>query len=471
MDTDAAGQGTAKVRLSKSLSAGEKAATASRKEKIKAALAELGIPHDSDNVPNIAVLGSGGGLRATIALCGTLVELKNHDLLDCAMYLTGVSGSTWCMTSFYKTENWTERLQELETLQRESLTQDRWEFEIAARALLKAASDENYSLTEFWSYFVVYQMLNELDETTLSELRGSSENGKNPYPVYAAVNNNTYAENLAGTWFEFTPHEVGIPDLGAYVDTKYFGSVFENGQMIEEKEEKNICYLQGLWGSAYGRKADMNKIIRDALGLFRVSMRRYSGGFHLFYKLYHVLMKTTTCLHQWKWGTTNNFLYKCCGDEVYNLSSEKTISLIDAGPAINTAYPLILHPERNVKLILSFDFSSRDPFMTIEKAADHCAKFGIKFPKIDEIKSEDKNNPSGCYIFRGKDAPTVMHFPLFNKDNCPGKIAEYKMQFATNKLKYSNGEIEKLLAAAKKNVVNARQKIWEEIERAVAPSS
>lgn len=50
---------------------------------------------------------------------------------------------------------------------------------------------------------------------------------------------------FSGTWFEFTPHEVGIPGLGAYVDSKYFGSIFKNGQLIRKKEEKNICYLQG----------------------------------------------------------------------------------------------------------------------------------------------------------------------------------------------------------------------------------
>lgn len=50
---------------------------------------------------------------------------------------------------------------------------------------------------------------------------------------------------FSGTWFEFTPHEVGIPGLGAYVDSKYFGSIFQNGQLIREKREKNICYLQG----------------------------------------------------------------------------------------------------------------------------------------------------------------------------------------------------------------------------------
>uniref|UniRef100_A0ACB8EUY1 Uncharacterized protein n=1 Tax=Sphaerodactylus townsendi TaxID=933632 RepID=A0ACB8EUY1_9SAUR len=417
MDADAAGQGTDKVRFSKSLSKGEKVSTAFRKEKIKEALDALGIPYDWGTVPNIAVMGSGGGLRATIALCGTLVELKNQNILDCIMYLTGVSGSTWCMSSICKTENWTERLKELEKHQRETLTESQWNFETAANALMKATNDENYSLTDFWSYFIVYQLLNEFDESTLPEQRRSSENGKNPYPIYAALNIKSYEENLPGTWFEFTPHEVGIPDLGAYIDTKYFGSVFENGQMIEEKEEKNISYLQ------------------DYLRSFQVRMAAYSGG-----------------------------------EEVDNLSSERTLSLIDPGMDINIAYPLILRPERNVKLILSFDFSSGNPFETVEKAADHCAKHGIRFPKIDGIKPEDKKNPSGCYIFRGRDAPTVMHFPLFNKENCLDKIEEYRIQFVTLKMKYTNGEIEKLLAAAKKNVVNAQQKIWEEIGRAVAPS-
>lgn len=47
------------------------------------------------------------------------------------------------------------------------------------------------------------------------------------------------------------------------------------------------------------------------------------------------------------------------------LTEEPILNLIDAGLAINTAYPLIFHPERNVKLILSFDYSSGDPFEVI----------------------------------------------------------------------------------------------------------
>lgn len=38
----------------------------------------------------------------------------------------------------------------------------------------------------------------QLDETTLSEHRESSESGKNPYPIYAAVNSKTFTEDLEG---------------------------------------------------------------------------------------------------------------------------------------------------------------------------------------------------------------------------------------------------------------------------------
>ncbi len=48
-----------------------------------------------DKVPNIALLGSGGGQRAMVALLESLVQLDKAGLLDCILYLSGVSGSTW----------------------------------------------------------------------------------------------------------------------------------------------------------------------------------------------------------------------------------------------------------------------------------------------------------------------------------------------------------------------------------------
>lgn len=43
----------------------------------------------------VAVLGSGGGMRALTSFYGSLAGLQELGLLDATMYLCGVSGSTW----------------------------------------------------------------------------------------------------------------------------------------------------------------------------------------------------------------------------------------------------------------------------------------------------------------------------------------------------------------------------------------
>ncbi|XP_032091876.1 cytosolic phospholipase A2 gamma-like [Thamnophis elegans] len=553
---DMTGKGKIKVRISKSLSDGEEVAITARKKKVQKALAKLGMQCDLENIPNIAVLGAGGAMRAMIALYGTLAELKKYNLLDCVMYLGGVSGSTWCLPTLYKNEDWSEEIENVIKCQIENLVQGQWDVNKAMKAVLEATEDECYSLTDFWSYFLVHKLLSKFEEGKLSEHAGSCENGKNPYPIYAAVNKQTYQNPNAGTWFEFTPHEVGIPGLGTYVDSKYFGSIFQNGQLIREKKGKNICYLQGLWGSALGGEQEISKTISDALkdfGKYEKSEDVTSKDldikkFNMLYECYQTLLelqllestdkegldkfhhlenilkdykysksyqliremretwysadeqrkkeqyttlfqtldadfgdftnefnkrclkmvkKTCLCLLNWSWGSTHNFLYQCTDVKFPELTSNPIVSLIDAGLTINTAYPSVLRPERQVKLILSFDFSAGDPFLTIKKAAEYCEAHAIPFPKIDENALQDLDNPLDCYIFRGEHTPTIIHCPLFNKINCPGEIAEYREEFSTFKLNYSVEEIEKLLIAAKKNVANVQQKILEEIKHIV----
>lgn len=46
-------------------------------------------------VPTIAVLGSGGGYRATTGFSAACRALEELGLLDCVTYLTGLSGSAW----------------------------------------------------------------------------------------------------------------------------------------------------------------------------------------------------------------------------------------------------------------------------------------------------------------------------------------------------------------------------------------
>ncbi|XP_066485404.1 cytosolic phospholipase A2 gamma-like [Tiliqua scincoides] len=513
-----------KVRISTALSAGETQAITTRKEVVKESLAKLNIT--GEKIPTVAVLGSGGGLRAMIALYGTLAEMKNQNHLDSTMYLGGVSGSTWCMSELYKHEGWSENIKNLEKMESETLSHGHWDFLKARAATIEAAEDKNYSLTDFWAFFIVYDLLKEMDETKLSEQRESSVNGKNPYPIYAAVDYNRYSHHQPGSWFEFTPHEIGIAGLGASIDSKDFGSKFENGYLKEKKKERIICYLQGLWGSALGSLEEIEKTIYDKIKHLlhhdarRHASREFTPGSHegrsmelpsrnkpaillatdvgepeekrrrlektlslifrgaesvnvqpSFTDWAHYIWDTLKCLNNWTWGTTNNFLYNCSEVNHPKLTEEPVVHLVDAGLAINTAYPLILRPEREVELILSFDFSSGDPFETLTETVKYCKANGLRFPEIDANELQDKDNPLDCYIFRGEGAPTVMHFPLFNRVNCPGEVEECRKQFSTFKISYSMEEIQKLLAAATKNVKNVHQKILEEIRRIVDPPS
>uniref|UniRef100_A0ABM5GPW9 Cytosolic phospholipase A2 gamma-like n=1 Tax=Pogona vitticeps TaxID=103695 RepID=A0ABM5GPW9_9SAUR len=165
--------------------------------------------------------------------------------------------------------------------------------------------------------------------------------------------------------------------------------------------------------------------------------------------------KTISCLREWKWGTNANYLYKCGGINDKGLTGTEELQLADAGLAINSAYPLVLRPEREVKLILSFDFSEGDPFETVKQAAIYCKKSQIPFPDIDVSElDKSKDSPSDCYIFQGSNTPTVMHFPLFNIVNCRDKVANWRDKYSTINLSYEEQEIKDLLEVAKGNVRN-----------------
>ncbi|XP_044857053.1 cytosolic phospholipase A2 gamma-like [Mauremys mutica] len=533
------------VRLSNEISDGEKEAIRNRRPKVLACLKSLGIACEEDNTPNVAVLGSGGGLRAMIALQGTLVEMKNQGLLDAVMYLCGVSGSTWCMSFLYKEKDWTEKLQVLEEQLCNTLPKPPCDVLKAFSILCQAAEDELFSLTDVWAFFVFLFMLKKCDQTTLSQHEVASTSGTNPYPIYAAVEMKKLHEeggNSPGTWFEFTPHECGFPGPGAFVCTKYLGSKFEDGNLKKQREEKNIHYLQGLWGSALASRQHLQGIRctcatcqcillllelqvhasagEDCEGVFkklkevlkgenskdsyqkccemsetwgsktleermadcdahdRIFEMEFGGKTYVelglrgnIWSICKLLWKFWSCCRDWIWGTTNNFLYTCDPKSKSPVfTKDKIISLIDSWTAINSAYPLVLRGERKVKLILSFDFSDGDPFETIKKTAKYCETNNIPFPKIDPEKL-DPCHPSDCYIFKGKDVPIVMHFPLFNIKNCPGEIEHFRKKFSVSHLVYIKKDIDELLEKAKMNVSNNKERIREEIQRIVSSST
>lgn len=95
----------ASVRVSNDLCAEEINFVEKRQLFTKRALARyLDIPEDKihpDDVPIIAMCGSGGGLRALVAGTSSYLSTKEQGLFDCVTYTAGVSGSCWLQTLYY----------------------------------------------------------------------------------------------------------------------------------------------------------------------------------------------------------------------------------------------------------------------------------------------------------------------------------------------------------------------------------
>ncbi|KAG8228650.1 hypothetical protein J437_LFUL008301 [Ladona fulva] len=70
-------------------------------EAMKKFLGHKNAPKDQREVPVIAVLGSGGGFRATMSFAGVFKALEESGLLDCVMYVASLSGSSWYLSCLY----------------------------------------------------------------------------------------------------------------------------------------------------------------------------------------------------------------------------------------------------------------------------------------------------------------------------------------------------------------------------------
>lgn len=96
---------SATVRVSDKLCDEEKDYLIRRRKVTTIALARyLGLPEKEvhpDDVPCIALVGSGGGFRALIAGTASFLATTEAGLFDCATYTAGVSGSCWLQALYH----------------------------------------------------------------------------------------------------------------------------------------------------------------------------------------------------------------------------------------------------------------------------------------------------------------------------------------------------------------------------------
>uniref|UniRef100_A0A673WZF2 Cytosolic phospholipase A2 zeta-like n=1 Tax=Salmo trutta TaxID=8032 RepID=A0A673WZF2_SALTR len=338
----------------------------------------LSLPISQEDVPNIALLGSGGGERAAVGMLGSLHQLAQDNLLGSLLYMCGVSGTTWCMSSLYSDPDWSLNKRCDEVIKKLK----------GPTVGLKKAVD--------WLKHVWFMCM---DTRRLSD--DAHRNSTNPYPIYSAIELNRNKQHCTegdSVWFEMTPHESGFSGLGAFVPTSCFRSQFEDGIMTEKRKEMDMVLLQGVCGSA----------IAD-----RQMDTAYVGK-----KIWHVLFEgKLQCIAlvslQEILAATTEF-----NSELIDL----TLDSRDAALKMNSPYPPILRTSRKVDLIISLDFSKEDPFETVFSAKQYADELKLHFPPVKESVREEKDHPQDCYVFEGRcpEEPTIMHMPLFNLRNCKG---------------------------------------------------
>ncbi|XP_062842984.1 cytosolic phospholipase A2 gamma-like [Trichomycterus rosablanca] len=497
------------VTAGHSLNSGETDHVTSRRETVVHCLKLHDISCTEDVVPNIAVLGSGGGLRAMVALLGSLCQLDKEGLLDCIMYLSGVSGSTWCMASLYKEPDWSTQLQAVTDGIVERLVNGEVTIMEKINKLVQYSKYDNFSLTHVWAVFLS-GIVKELDEQVLNEQKDedseddgkeySDDHSEDPYPIYTVIDKQCKNQKLhKDVWFEITPHEAGYSLTGAFVDSSWFGSEFNKGKRHEEKSCPSIdmLYLQGLCGSALAKRAVIVYWILDWLrdlltckkfddtGVYPgicilegLITQKEAEEFTLpvcnsylqWFQGCDVLIGVAKALKltlSWTWGTTYNFLDEMTVKDVDPsvLKSTKR-EYEDAGLLLNSPYFSVLRKERKIDLIISLDFSEDDNhFKTLDAAAEKCKEAEIDFPDVSHMHDRE---PLDFYVFKGNEnAPTVIHIPLFNAINCPGEVEAWRRNFSTTTLHYTAEMITDLIEKAELNIRNNKEKLLREIKNII----
>ncbi|XP_040825623.1 cytosolic phospholipase A2 zeta-like isoform X3 [Ochotona curzoniae] len=459
--------GNLDLRLGFDLCDGEREFLDKRKQVVSKALQQvLGLSKapESGQVPVVAVLGSGGGTRAMSALYGSLAGLQELSLLDTVTYLSGVSGSTWCISTLYKDPAWSQGTLEgpieharARVCSRKwgAMSPERLQYYIQELGS-RESSGHRTSLVDLWSLLIEYFLHQEENPAKLSDQQEAVSWAQNPYPIYAGINvcPNVKAEDFA-EWCEFTPYEIGLPKYGAYIPTELFGSEFFMGQLLRVQPEPRICYLQGLWSSAFAVSLDEMFLKIDGSGFGFLDRHRGSVDIpddcprlqvqdpaRLRTRIFTpqtafsqaVLDLFTSRLTS---PESVNFIRGLCLHRDYVASREfmsrkathldslpnqltpmwDSLCLVDAGFAINLPFPLALRPQRAVDLILSFDYSLNSPFQALQQTEKYCLEHGIPFPSI-VLGPDDMVQPQECYLFveaNDPRSPIVLHFPLVNR--------------------------------------------------------
>lgn len=432
---------TAHVRVSSQLCDDEKEFLARRKRVIRVALAKyLGLDESDihpDDVPTIAMCGSGGGLRALVAGTGSLIASDEDGLFDCVTYTAGVSGSCWLQTLLNSSISGGNLKMLLEHLKNRTSIHIAYP-PVAFQSLVSLPTSKpllsglveklrgdpkaDFGLVDVYGLLLGARFLvpkgelgiNERD-FKLSNQREVIKHGDRPLPIYTVVRHEipqadqTRSEpterekKLAKEepwfqWYEITPYEFFCEEFGAGIPTWAMGRKFNDGKDVPPKTgfhlpEIRVPLLMGIFGSAFC--ATLSHYYKEIKPLV-LSISGLSGVDQFVSGRDDDLSK----VHPIDPATIPNFAYKMNGKlpdtTPQNIYEQEHIQLMDAGMSNNLPIYPLLRPGRDVDILIAFDASADIKTDNWLSVADGYARqrgikgwpLGIGWPKADESVQE-----------------------------------------------------------------------------------
>lgn len=438
---------SARVRIGKDLCVEEKEFQRRRKRYITRALAKyLDIPEseiDPEDVPTIAMCGSGGGLRAMVAGCGSYLSAQEAGLFDCVTYTAGVSGSCWLLALYYSTIGEQNHQKIVDHLKHRIGTHIAFPPD-ALKLLttaptnkfllsgfvekLKGDPNADFGLVDIYGLLLATRLLVPRGELgvdarnlKISNQRAYLTNGEHPLPVYTAVRHEIPFEEETSEderargiisdaakekakqeawfqWFEFTPYELFCEELDAGIPSWGVGRRYQNGCSIPGEAglhlpEYRIPIMMGIWGSAFcATLAHYYKEIRPIV--------KGITGFGGVDDLIEERNDDLTKMHPIEPASIPNYvlglrerLPRTCPEGIFK---SEHLQLADAGMSNNLPLYPLLRDERGVDILIAFDSSADIKSENWLSVADGYAKqrgikgwpIGAGWPKEEASKDD-----------------------------------------------------------------------------------
>ena len=397
----------AKVRLSNELCEEEQEFLSRRKRVTRAALARyLGIDEKHihpDDVPVIAMCGSGGGLRALVATAGSASAASDAGLFDCFTYLAGVSGSCWLQTLYFSSIT-DQRADKLIDHLKARLAVHIAYPPVAFSSLTSAPTNKyllrglveklkgdpkaSFGLVDVYGLLLAARLLvprGELgvndDDFKLSHQQQYVKYGQHPLPIYTAVRHEIPeagpdSPKHAGAaseeakerakreawfqWFEMTPYEFFCEEFSAGIPTWAMGRRFEDGCDVPTEDgihppEIGLPLMMGIFGSAFC--ATLSHYYREVRPLVQGLT-----GFGAVDEMISGHNEDLSKVHPIDPATLPNPIYKMGGKVPKTVPKHvvdsEYIQLMDAGMSNNLPLYPFLRPGRNVEIVIAFDASA-----------------------------------------------------------------------------------------------------------------